>query len=161
MRGTPRPHPRVAKAASLDARQNAYLCSTRVLSRVRRAFGVAAALCVVLLASACSGPTPQTAFNPQSDYANEGLNLFVLIVIMGVIIGVVVEGVLIWAAIRYRRRPGDQLPPQIHGNTIIEVLWTTGPVVVVGYILFVTVPVIFSTQAPAPAGAMDVDVTGH
>src|SRR5579871_5534135 len=76
---------------------------SHVTLRVRRVFGIAAALCVALLVSACSGPTPQTAFNPQSDYANEGLNLFVLIIIMGVVIGVIVEGVLIWAAIRYRR----------------------------------------------------------
>jgi cytochrome c oxidase subunit 2 len=132
-----------------------------VSSRARRAIRVAAALCVLLLATACSGPTPQTAFNPQSEYADAGLNLFILIIIMGVIIGVVVEGVLIWAAIRYRRRPGDQLPPQFHGSTIVEILWTTGPVIVVGYILFVTLPVIFSTQAPAPPSAMNVDVTGH
>jgi cytochrome c oxidase subunit 2 len=69
--------------------------------------------------------------------------------------------VLIWAAIHYRRRPGDRLPPQIHGNTIIEVLWTTGPVIVVGYILFVTLPVIFKTQAPAPPASMNVEVIGH
>ncbi|HEX8968943.1 MAG TPA: cytochrome c oxidase subunit II [Chloroflexota bacterium] len=129
--------------------------------RARRWLAIAAASVVALLASACSGETPQTAFNPRSEYASEGLNLFVLIIILGVIIGVVVEAVLIWAAIHYRRRPGDQLPPQIHGSTIIEVLWTTGPVIVVGYILFATLPVIFSTQAPAPPSSMDVDVIGH
>jgi cytochrome c oxidase subunit II len=101
------------------------------------------------------------AFNPRSDYANEGLNLFTLTIVLGVVIGGVVEIVLIVAAIRYRRRPGDQLPPQIHGSTIVEVLWTTGPVLVVGLILFFTLPVIFSTQAPAPSGSMDVEVIGH
>src|SRR5262249_26622580 len=80
---------------------------------------------------------------------------------MGVAIGVIVEAVLIFAAIPYRRRAGDRLPPQIHGNTIIEVLWTSGPVVVVGYILFVTLPVIFTTQAPAPPSSMNVNVIGH
>jgi cytochrome c oxidase subunit 2 len=64
-------------------------------------------------------------------------------------------------AIRYRRRRGDQLPPQIHGSTVIEVLWTTGPVIVVGIILAYTLPLIFKSQAPAPSNAMDVDVTGH
>ena len=53
------------------------------------------------------------------------------------------------------------LPPQIHGNTLVEVLWTTGPVIIVGWILFVTLPVIFSTQAPAPTGSMLVKVIGH
>jgi cytochrome c oxidase subunit 2 len=127
----------------------------------RRSLGLMAALCLAIVASACSGDTPQTSFNPRSDYANEGLNLFVLVIWLGVIIGVLVEIALIAAAIRYRRRPGDRLPPQIHGSTVVEVLWTTGPVLVVGAILFFTVPVIFSTQAPAPSGSMDVEVIGH
>src|SRR5260370_38963834 len=86
--------------------------------RVRRFAAVVATVGLAVLASAC-GITPQTAFNPRSEYATEGLDLFVLIIWMGVIIGVIVEAVLIWAAIHYRRRPGDRLPPQIHGNTII------------------------------------------
>src|SRR5207237_2990024 len=105
--------------------------------------------------------TSQQAFNAHAEYASQVDDLCYLIIVMCVVIGVIVEAVLIWAAIRYRRRPGDRLPPQIHGNTIIEILWTTGPVVVVGYILFVTLPVIFETQAPAPRTSMNVDVIGH
>jgi cytochrome c oxidase subunit 2 len=123
-----------------------------------------AAAALTLLGAACTSDTtvnPQTAFNPRSDYANEGLNLFIGIIIAGVVVGVLVEAVLIATAIRYRRRPGDALPPQIHGNTIIEVLWTTGPVIVVGAILFFTLPLIFSSQAPAPTGSLNVNVTGH
>jgi cytochrome c oxidase subunit 2 len=133
----------------------------RTAVRARRTIAVAACAGLSLLGAACSGETPQTAFNPRSEYATAGLDLFVLIIWMGVVIGVVVEAILIWAAIRYRRRPGDQLPPQIHGNTVIEVAWTTLPVLAVGYILFVTLPVIFETQAPAPSSAMDVEVIGH
>jgi cytochrome c oxidase subunit II len=129
--------------------------------RVRRLLGVAGLAGLALLATACGAETPQTAFNPRSEYANEGLNLFVLIIWMGIGVGALVEAVLIWAAIHYRRRPGDPLPPQIHGSTIIEVVWTTLPVIAVGYILFVTLPVIFSTQAPAPPASMNVNVIGH
>jgi cytochrome c oxidase subunit 2 len=129
--------------------------------RARRLTAAAVGAGLSLLAAACGAPTPQQAFNARSEYAAQGDDLFFLIIVMGVIIGVIVEAVLIWAAIRYRRRPGDRLPPQIHGNTIIEILWTTGPVVVVGYILFVTLPVIFETQAPAPPSSMDVEVIGH
>src|SRR5215471_17495390 len=133
------------------------------VTRLRRALPGVAATALLALATACGSEetNPQTAFNPRSDYANEGLNLFILVIILGVIIGVLVEVVLVATAIRYRRRANDPLPPQIHGSTIIEVLWTTGPVVVVGAILFYTLPVIFSTQAPAPSGSMDINVTGH
>jgi cytochrome c oxidase subunit II len=129
-------------------------------NRRHRLLAVAGIAGLALLTCACA-ETPQTAFNPRSEYANEGLNLFVLIIAMGVVIGVAVEIVLVWAAIQFRRRPGDPLPPQIHGSTIIEVVWTTLPVIVVGYILFVTLPVIFNTQAPAPPASMDVEVIGH
>jgi len=127
--------------------------------RARMAIASAGALSFLL--TACTTETPQTAFNPHSDYAIVGLDLFQTIIVMGVVVGVLVEGVLIWAAIRYRRRSNEQLPQQIHGNTVIEVLWTTGPVLVVGYILFLTLPVIFQTQAPAPNGSMNVEVIGH
>jgi cytochrome c oxidase subunit 2 len=125
-----------------------------------RFFVLALAAGLALLVGACEY-TPQTAWNPRSEYAREGLGLFELTIWLGVVIGVLVEVALIWAAIRYRRRAGDRLPPQTHGNTLVEVLWTTGPVIVVGYILVVTLPLIFSQQAPAPASAMKVSVIGH
>lgn len=133
----------------------------QAVRRVRGLLGVAGLIGLALLATGCGANNPQTAFNPRSDYANQGLDLFVLTIIMGVGVGVLVEAVLIWAAIRYRRRSGDPLPPQIHGSTIIEVVWTTLPVIAVGFILFETLPVIFGTQAPAPPSSMDVDVIGH
>jgi heme/copper-type cytochrome/quinol oxidase subunit 2 len=59
---------------------------------------------LLLGTTACAAATPQTAFNPHSDYAIVGLDLFQTIIVMGVVVGVLVEGVLIWAVIRYRRR---------------------------------------------------------
>jgi cytochrome c oxidase subunit II len=129
-------------------------CARRVASAVLL-------LGLALSAAACGEVNPQTAFNPRSEYANEGLNLFVTIIWMGVVVGVLVEIALIYAAIRYRRRPGDRLPPQIHGNTVVEVIWTTGPLIIVGFILALTLPIIFTSQAPAPASSMNVDVIGH
>lgn len=133
-------------------------------ARSRQSLALATAVILAALAAGCVTNTdvnPQTAFNPRSDYANEGLNLFIGVIIAGVVVGVLVEAALIITAIRYRRRRGDALPPQIHGSTVVEVAWTTGPVIIVGAILAYTLPVIFSTQAPAPAGSMDVTVTGH
>lgn len=133
-------------------------------ARSRQSLALATAVILAALAAGCVTNTdvnPQTAFNPRSDYANEGLNLFIGVIIAGVVVGVLVEAALIITAIRYRRRRGDVLPPQIHGSTVVEVAWTTGPVIIVGAILAYTLPVIFSTQAPAPAGSMDVTVTGH
>lgn len=131
--------------------------------RVRRALAIPAGLAALLLVSACSDASqnPQTAFNPQSDYAVLGLDLFSGIIVAGVVVGVLVEIALVLVAVRYRRRSGDRLPPQIHGSTVVEVVWTVGPVIIVGAILAATLPVIFKTQAPAPSGSMNINVTGH
>ncbi|MGH2475406.1 MAG: cytochrome c oxidase subunit II [Candidatus Limnocylindrales bacterium] len=46
-----------------------------------------------------------------------------------------VEGLILWSVLRYRRKPGDDsLPPQIHGNAIAEVVWTVVPTIVVAFI---------------------------
>ncbi len=124
----------------------------------------AAVLCLAgalaLLLVGCE-VTPQTAFNPRSEYATDGLDLFQVTIVWGVAVGVIVEAILVYAVLRYRRRAGDRLPPQIHGNTIVEILWTTIPVLIVGYILALTIPLIFHQQAPAPQNAMLVKVIGH
>jgi cytochrome c oxidase subunit II len=114
----------------------------------------------VLLSAGC-GDNPQTAFNARSEYADAGLDLFNLVLVLGILVAVVVELILIGTAIKYRRRIGDHLPPQIHGNTLIEVGWTAAPVIILAFILAPTIKTIFETQAKAPTGSMDVDVVGH
>jgi len=38
-----------------------------------------------VLLTACGAPTPQAAFNSRSDYAAEGLDLFQVIIVLGVV----------------------------------------------------------------------------
>jgi cytochrome c oxidase subunit II len=121
----------------------------------------ALALVVGLALTAGCGDNPQTSFNPRSEYADAGLNLFYGTIVAGVVVAVVVEGILVWAAIWYRRRVGDRLPPQIHGNTFVEVFWTSVPAIVLAFILVPTIKTIFETQAPAPPNSMNVNVVGH
>ena len=43
-----------------------------------------------------------------------------------------VEGLIVFAVIRYRRKPTDtELPPQIHGNNTLEIVWTVIPTAIV------------------------------
>src|SRR6266851_7093957 len=67
---------------------------------LRARLAIPASVLVSLLLTACSAPMPQTALNPHSDYATEGLDLFQIIIVRGVVIGVLVEGVLVWPASR-------------------------------------------------------------
>jgi cytochrome c oxidase subunit II len=132
------------------------------MSRGTRYVGAAAvAVGLALLASACVGANPQTSWEPASEYAIEGKDLFQYIIYLGILVGVLVEGALIFAAIRFRRKPGDRLPPQIHGNTLVEVTWTSVPAIILLAIMVPTIQTIFRTQAPAPADAFQVHVIGH
>ena len=115
---------------------------------------------LALLVGACEY-TPQTAWNPRSEYAREGLGLFELTIWLGVVIGVLVEAALIWAAIRYRRRAGDRLPPQTTATRWSRCSGPPGPSSSSATSWWSPLPMIFTHQAPAPASAMKVNVVGH
>ncbi len=66
-------------------------------------------------------------------------NLYTVIFLIAVAIFLVVEGLIIWTVIRYRRKPGDDtLPPQTHGNNIAEFVWTIVPTIIVVFMFFVS-----------------------
>ena len=92
----------------------------------------------VLLASAmalagCGVLTPPPPATEQAEQVN---NLYLLIFGIAIVIFVAVEGLILWSVIRYRRRDDDRLPSQFHGNTMLEVIWTAIPTLIV-IIIFV------------------------
>jgi cytochrome c oxidase subunit II len=59
-------------------------------------------------------------------------NLFGAMLTIGTGIFLLVNGVLIYSAIRYRRQPGDDTDgPNVHGNIPLEILWTAIPAIIV------------------------------
>ncbi|BAZ04217.1 cytochrome C oxidase subunit II, transmembrane region [Calothrix sp. NIES-3974] len=69
---------------------------------------------------------------PASDEANLVDGLFNTMMTVSVGIFLIVEGVLLYCAFRYRRRPGDNSDgPSIHGNIPLEILWTAIPAIIV------------------------------
>ncbi len=123
----------------------------------------AAALTVALLAlSACSQTYPNSVFHSRTDFNRDAVGmLFNLIIWLGVIVFVLVEGLLVWTMIKYRSRPGQREPEHVHGNTTLEIAWTIIPALVLAWIAIPTVRTIFKTEAPAPANALQVQVIGH
>lgn len=57
-------------------------------------------------------------------------DLWVFTLIIAVIVFVAVEGGLVYALVRFRKR-NDEMPTQTHGSTAIEILWTAIPVAIV------------------------------
>jgi len=68
-----------------------------------------------------------------TDQARDTHNLYVFVLAAAAVVFLAVEGALVWAILRYRRRPGDEdtLPPQTHGSNVIEIIWTGIPVAIV------------------------------
>ncbi|ARV61735.1 cytochrome C oxidase subunit II [Nostocales cyanobacterium HT-58-2] len=67
-----------------------------------------------------------------SDEASLVDGLFNTMMTVSTGIFLLVEGILIYSAIRYRRRAGDNADgPPVHGNVPLEILWTAIPAVIV------------------------------
>ncbi len=83
-------------------------------------FGVA--LVAVALLGGCALDTVQSALDPQAFVAREQMGLFWYALWWSVPVLVGVGGVLVYAIVRYRAKPGDDsIPKQVHGNAFIEI----------------------------------------
>jgi cytochrome c oxidase subunit 2 len=59
-------------------------------------------------------------------------NLYDIVFGIAVVIFLLVEGLIIWTVVRYRRKPSQvELPPQTHGNNLLEITWTLIPTIIV------------------------------
>ena len=108
-------------------------------------------------------PHPTSIFSPFSTPGREidGLSHFVLAITAGIFL--VVSILLVHVITRYRARPGENSePPQVFGSLQIELSWTIIPILIIVVLFLSTARVLFSIQdAPKPATALDVVVTGH
>jgi len=91
-------------------------------------------------------------FPPQAATAQgqQIRNLYDIVFFFAAAIFLLVEGLIIWTVIRYRRKPGDdELPPQTHGNNIAEVTWTVVPTLIVAFLFFISWQTLNSVDAVA------------
>ena len=76
----------------------------------------------------------------------------------------VVFSLIVYVAVRFRSRPGDdgREPAQVYGSVQVELAWTVIPVLIVVVLFLTTARIIFAIQdAPEPRSALDVTVVGH
>jgi cytochrome c oxidase subunit 2 len=103
---------------------------------------------------------PQTALLPLSDFARIGDTVQDQTFYWALGVFILVEGALLYSIFRFRGRPGDPEPSQIHGNTTIEIVWTLIPALILAAIAVPTVKGIFDTSR-TPPDAMKIEVIGH
>jgi cytochrome c oxidase subunit II len=129
----------------------------------RRPLRLVTALCLLALVLAgCSSENyPQTTLLPRGDFARIADDLLDTTVRWALLVFVLVEGVLIYAIFRFRGRPGDPEPRQMHGNTTVEIIWTVIPALILAAIAVPTVRAIFQTNSFPKEGALIIEVIGH
>jgi cytochrome c oxidase subunit 2 len=115
---------------------------------------VAFVLALLLVAVVDSGCQAIQGMYPPQAVTEQGTsirNLYDIVFGIAVVIFLLVEGLIIYAVIRYRRKPTDtELPPQIHGNNTLEIIWTVIPMLIVGFLFFVSWQTLNSVEASSP-----------
>lgn len=87
-------------------------------------------------------------------------NLFYIILGVLTFFFVLVEGLLVFFLIRYRRTKSNQVGANVHGNTKLEVVWTLIPAVILVFMGVMSVKYVYAEQTP-PANAYVINVIGH
>lgn len=129
-------------------------------SRLTKSLAISAVLLVLTVA--CSQGDRST-WNPAGPVAETQLLLFNVLLWVMVAVFVVVEAVLLYAAIRYRARPGQPRPVQVHGNLKLEIAWTIVPTILIMALGVWSVITLWQIEEP-PASAdnvLEVTATGH
>jgi cytochrome c oxidase subunit II len=101
---------------------------------------------------------------PASDNAELISQLFWFTLILATVVFVLVEGLLIYSSLRFRRRAPLPLrePPQIHGNTRLEVMWATVPALILVGLFGITVTRLGDiNQFPTDPNTLHIAVTGQ
>jgi cytochrome c oxidase subunit II len=115
-----------------------------------------------LAAGGCGWNWPMSTVVARSDLNRAILHVYAIITWATLIIGLLVFTVLAIVLVRFRARAADPaLPPQIPGQSALEIAWTIAPALILLVIAIPTIRVIFRTQsAAAPPHALEVTVRG-
>lgn len=115
-----------------------------------RWLGGLATLLLALGLVGCSFKEPQSTLDPHGLVSRDQLSLFYTTVWVTLFIFVTVGGTMAYAVWKFRERPGDEnkpMPPQGHGNPLIEIGLITGSIALLVIIAVPTLKAIFLTDA--------------
>ena len=123
--------------------------------------GLAAA--VFALSSCDLGGVHPIFPTPVSPNGQDIYNTYIGISIVAIIVFLGVELALLWVVIRYRRsrQPANYVPPQMHGNNLLEVAWTIAPLIIVLAIAAYSFVELQKDFQPISNAQMTVIVSGH
>ena len=154
----------------------------RIASRRKaRSISIAFLAVFAVIAAGCAGAAAQNPgyqpgygpggpgpgffpLQPASEQGRYIYDFYPVVFWIAVAVFILVEGLLLWIALRYRRRPTDtELPKQTHGHGLLEVIWTLIPAIVVTGLFAFTVDTLGKVETadtPGDTPALTIDVTG-
>ncbi len=122
------------------------------------------ALSLAVLLSGCDS-YPFSPIKPVGSVARQDDNLYEIVTVIALVVGILVLGLIVFSAIRFGERKGDpdEEPRQVHGNTALELTWTFIPIVIVSLLFALAVQTLQATTVPltAPKGSITITVIGH
>ena len=113
-----------------------------------------------LLLLGTAGCSPLDSLNPVTPQGRSIASFFNLVMIPSALVFLLVVGLLTYVLIRFRGRPGDPDPPQVHGNQRLELFWTIAPHVLLAGLFVGMISTMQTVNGESPA-ALRVKVIGH
>jgi cytochrome c oxidase subunit 2 len=127
--------------------------------RSRRAIYLAVFFIGLAVLAGCGTENGQNSLKPHGPAARKIDDLFRWPVGIAAVVFVLVIGALFVAVFRFRERPGNENPKQVHGNMVLEISWTIIPaVILVG--LSIPTAVLIHDLAQTPKNAIEVTAIG-
>lgn len=98
----------------------------------------------VLLLSGCENN--MVVFNPEGPIARQILELINFSIALMLLVTVVVFGLFGFIVWKYRERKDnlDYEPPEEHGSTVLEIIWTVIPILIIVALTIPTVKTIYA-----------------
>jgi cytochrome c oxidase subunit 2 len=109
-------------------------------------------------------PSQPSALAPAGPNSEAIASLFTVVLVIAIVVFIVVEGLIIISAFRFRHRAKDTAEPsQVHGNTRAEIAWTILPalIVVTLFVMALQTQQTLDTRPAAAAEQIRVKVIGH
>ncbi|MEE2885190.1 MAG: cytochrome c oxidase subunit II [Chloroflexota bacterium] len=112
----------------------------------------------------CTPSHPQSTFDTLGPVAESQLLLTNILIVMGTAVFIIVMAVLIYIVIRYRDNGSQEDPEQIHGHTMLEIIWSVVPVLVLIPLAVISVITIFdnhNSPVKTEDGGLTIQAIGH
>src|SRR5271168_4043552 len=107
---------------------------------------------------------PSSVFDAVSTPAHEINTVAFFVISITAVIFLIVGGLLAYAIVRFRARPGDDSrePPQVYGSNPIEFAWTVVPILIAFVLILTTARTIYTIEdVVRPPNAINVRVIAH